>query len=278
MCRASFLYAFEQYKAWLFNPRILLIIYTVVFLNDSLTVKMLEICEETGYTLNLAEPLALILSKSVNAVIIPIVFLALSTDFPRNSDNLFSIYRMSRKGLVIGEIIFSVMSALTYVILLFLGTFLYCAGSCSAGNEWSEYTAVLFSEYPEIYRRNTSLFLTSATYMQGTPYEVIFHSTALMFLYTLFLSLVIMLFKQLRKKEFGVVIGIMLTLCGLATDSGASPIMWVFPITHTVYGWHFDIFMREQHFSLFGSYSYFAVLILAMLVTNLALSKKVNLP
>ena len=48
MCRASFLYAFEQYKAWLFNPRILLIIYTVVFLNDSLTVKMLEICEETG--------------------------------------------------------------------------------------------------------------------------------------------------------------------------------------------------------------------------------------
>ena len=70
----------------------------------------------------------------------------------------------------------------------------------------------------------------------------------------------------------------MLTLCGLATDSGASPIMWVFPITHTVYGWHFDIFMREQHFSLFGSYIYFAVLILAMLVTNLALSKKVNLP
>ena len=278
MRRASFLFAFEQYKASLFNPRILLIIYTVVFLNDSLTVKMLEICKETGYTLNIAEPLALILSKSVNAVIIPIIFLALSTDFPRNSDNLFSIYRMSRKGLVIGEIIFSAMSALTYVIILFLGTFLYCAGSCSAGNEWSEYTAVLFSEYPEIYRRNTSLFLTSATYMQGTPYEVIFHSTALMFLYTLFLSLVIILFKQLRKKEAGVVIGIMLTLCGLATDSGASPVMWVFPITHTVYGWHFDIFMREQHFSLLGSYIYFFVLICAALVTNLALSKKVNLP
>ena len=92
------------------------------------------------------------------------------------------------------------------------------------------------------------------------------------------MSLVIILFKQLRKKEAGVVIGIMLTLCGLATDSGASPVMWVFPITHTVYGWHFDIFMREQHFSLLGSYIYFFVLICAALVTNLALSKKVNLP
>lgn len=277
MRKSLLLYAYEQYRTWIFSPRILLILYTIVFLNDNLTVKMLEICRETGYSLNLAEPISLILSKSVNAVIIPLVFISLMTDFPRNEGSLFFVCRLTRTSLFLSQILFSIAASLTYIILLFIGTFLYCLGSCSFNNEWSGYTTELFLEYPEIYRENTSYFLTSATYMQGTPYKVMFHSTALLLLYTVLMSLIIMMFQFMHKKEAGVLICTVLTLCSLATDGGATAFTWIFPITHTVYGWHYDVFMRQPFFDLFGSYIYFAVLIVLLLSVNLILSRRVDL-
>lgn len=277
MLRSSFLFAWEQYKGWLLSPRILLAVYLVVFLNQSITAEMLSLCRETGYTVNIAEPLALIFSKSVYTVAVPIVFIALMTDFPKTEGSIFYVYRMSRRGWVFGELLFAVMSSLTYVFTLIMGTVLYCLGSCEFTNEWSDYTTKLYLEYPEIYARNTSLAVESSVYTQGKPVEVIVHSAVLIFFYVLILSLIIMLFKLLELRETGVVIGTAITLFGLASDSGASDIMWVFPITHTVFGWHYDAFFRKQFFTLTGSYIYLISLIFALLAVNLYVSKRVRL-
>lgn len=277
MLKSSFLFAWEQYKNWLISPRILAAVYLIVFLNQSVTVKMLELCRETGYKINIAEPLALILSKSVYTVAIPIVFIALMTDFPRTNGSIFYVYRMSRKSWIVGELLFAVISSLTYVFSLILGTLFYCLGKCSFDNEWSDYTTKMYIEYPQIYSRNTGLAVASSVYTQGKPLEVIAHSVVLIFLYVILLSLIIMLFKLLNRGGTGVIIGAAITLFGLAADSGASPIMWAFPITHTVFGWHYDSFLREQFFTLPGSYLYLIILILAMLAGNVIASKKVRL-
>lgn len=276
MVRSAFLFAREQYKSWLLSPRILLAVYITVFLNENITKKMLDICAEVGYKINLAEPLALIFSKSVYTVVIPIVFIALMTDFPKTEGSIFYVYRMSRKSWVLGELMFAAASALTYVLSLTAGTLLYCAGRCEFGNEWSDYTSKLYLEHPDIYAKSTSLAVESSVYTQGKPVEVILHSAALIFLYTMILSLIVMLFRQLSMKELGVIAGIALTLFGLATDSGASPMMWAFPITHTVFGWHYDRFFREQHFSLAGSYIYLGALLGVLIAANLIVSRKVR--
>lgn len=274
MVRSSFLFAWEQYKSWLISPRILLAVYITIFINENITQKMLAICGEVGYSINLAEPLALIFSKSVYTVIIPIVYIALMTDFPRTDGSIFYVYRMSRKSWVFGELMFAAASSLTYVLSLILGTLLYCAGKCRLNNEWSEYTTMLYLEHPDIYSKSTSLAVESSVYMQGKPVEVILHSVVLIFLYTMILSLIIMLFRQLSLHEAGLIAGTALTLFGLATDSGASPVMWAFPITHTVLGWHYDRFFREQHFTLTGSYIFLVALFAALVAANLIISKK----
>lgn len=276
MVRSSFLFAWEQYKSWLLSPRILLAVYITVFINENITKKMLAICTEVGYKINIVEPLALIFSKSIYTVVIPIVFIALMTDFPKTEGSIFYVYRMSRRSWVFGELLFAAASALTYVISLVVGTLLYCAGRCDFSNEWSDYTSKLYIEHPDIYSQSTSLAVESSVYMQGKPVEVILHSAALIFLYTMILCLIIMLFKQLSLKEFGIITGVALTLFGLATDSGASAAMWLFPITHTVFGWHFDRFFREQHFTLPGSYIYLGVLFFALVAANFIVSKKVR--
>lgn len=276
MVKSAFLFAWEQYKSWLISPRILLAVYITVFLNENITKNVLAVCNKVGYTINVAEPLALIFSKSVYTVAIPIVFIALMTDFPKTNGSIFYVYRMSRKSWVFGELIFAAASSLTYVLSLILGTMLYCTGKCSLVNEWSDYTTKLYIEHPEIYSKYTNLAVESSVYMQGKPVEVILHSAALIFLYTLILCLIIMLFKMLSFGDFGVVIGTALTLFGLASDSGASPIMWAFPITHTVFGWHFDQFFRKQFFTLTGSYIYLGLFFAVLLAANLIVSKKVR--
>lgn len=275
--RASLLFAWEQYKSWLISPRILLAVYITVFLNESITKGVLSICSETGYTVNIAEPLALIFSKSVYTVAVPIIFIALMTDFPRTAGSIFYVYRISRKSWIFGELIFAAASSLTYVFSLIGGTLLYCAGRCSLSNEWSGYTTKLYSEYPQIYARSTNLAVESSVYTQGKPVEIIFHSAFLIFLYTLILSLIIMLFKLLALGEAGVIVSAAVTLFGLASDSGASPMMWAFPITHTVFGWHYNSFFREQFFTLSGSYIYLTAIFCALLAANLIVSKKARL-
>lgn len=276
MVKSSFLFAWEQYKSWLISPRILLAVYITIFINENITKKMLAICTEVGYKINLAEPLALIFSKSIYTVIIPIVFIALMTDFPRTDGSVFYVYRMSRKSWVLGELIFAAASSLTYVLSLILGTLLYCAGKCDLSNAWSDFTNKLYLDYPDIYAQSTSLAVESSVYTQGRPVEVILHSAALIFLYTLILSLVIMLFKLLSIKEAGIISGIAITLFGLATDSGASKAMWVFPITHTVFGWHYDRFFRQQHFTIPGSYIYLGALLVTLVIGNFIVSNKVR--
>lgn len=276
MVKSSFLFAWEQYKSWLISPRILLAVYITIFINENITKKMLAICGEVGYKINLAEPLALIFSKSIYTVIIPVVFIALMTDFPKTEGSVFYVYRMSRKSWVLGELLFAAASSLTYVITLVLGTLLYCAGKCELTNTWSDFTTKLYLDYPDIYAQSTSLAVESSVYTQGKPVEVILHSAALIFLYTLILCLIIMLFKLLSFKEGGIITGIAITLFGLATDSGASKVMWAFPITHTVFGWHFDRFFRAQHFTIPGSYIYLGVLLVALIIVNFVVSNKVR--
>lgn len=277
MIRASFLFARRQYKSWLLNPRILLIVYLVVFLNQSVTVKMLSLCKETGYSLNIAEPLALMFSKNVFTVIIPVVFTALMSDFPKTEGSIFYICRMSRRGWILGELFFSVMSSLTYIFAMIFGTLLYCLGHCDFGSGWSDYTTKFYSEYPQIYIYNTTLMPEPSVYTQGKPMEVLIHSALLIFLYTLLVSQIIMLFKLLNAGEAGVMLSAALTCLGLASDSGASPVGWVFPITHTVFGWHYNSFFRKEFFPLAGSYIYLILLISLLLAANFSVSKKVRL-
>lgn len=277
MIRASLLFAGEQYKGWLLNPRILLIVYLIVFLNQSITVKMISLCKETGYGINIAEPLALIFSKNVFTVIIPVVFIALMSDFPKTHGKIFYICRMSRRGWIIGELIFSVMSSLTYIFAMIFGIFLFSVGSCSFSNEWSEYTTNFYIEYPKLYEQNTVLMLEPSVYTQGKPMEVLVHSVLLIFLYTLLISQIIMLFKLLNTGEAGVMLSAAITCMGLASDSGASPAGWFFPITHTVFGWHFNAFFRKEFFPLYGSYVYLTLLICLLLAANFTVSRRVRL-
>lgn len=276
MLKSSFLFAWEQYKSWLLNPRILLAVYLVVFLNQSITMKMVSLCAELSYRINIAEPLALIFSKSVYTVAIPIIFIALMTDFPKTGGSIFFVYRMSRKSWIFGELLFAMMSSLTYIFLLVFGTILCCLGYCDFSNEWSGFTTKMYLEHPQIYSQNTSLAVESSVYTQGKPLEVILHSALLIFLYIMLLALIIMLFRLLNRDVIGVIVGAAITLFGLASDSGASPIMWLFPITHTVFGWHFDGFFRKQFFTLAGSYIYLIILIVIMLAANLFTAKKVR--
>ncbi|MBD5104315.1 MAG: hypothetical protein HDT47_05580 [Ruminococcaceae bacterium] len=130
---------------------------------------------------------------------------------------------------------------------------------------------------PRQYIYNTTLMLEPSVYTQGKPMEVLLHSALLIFLYTLLVSQIIMLFKLLNTGETGVMLSAALTCLGLASDSGASPVRWIFPITHTVFGWHYDSFFRKEFFPLTGSYIYLILLISLLLAANFTVSKKVRL-
>ena len=71
-------------------------------------------------------------------MIMPIVFITLIGDFPKNDGNmLFCVQRTWRVNWLLGQMLFLVMSSLTFMLGVILSTFLAAAGHLQWSEQWS---------------------------------------------------------------------------------------------------------------------------------------------
>ena len=259
------------------KPKLLLIIFSVLFMIDSVAKPMKDLSIELGYRLNIAEPFIFVTSKGINLVIIPLIFIAIISDFPSfENSGYFSMIRNGRYAWYWGEVIFSIVVSLCYIIILFSAMAIYCADNSFIGNNRSDYTLKTYKEYPDVFLYGT-MFLDTSVYTQGTPIEILIQTLILLTLYIFILIQLMMFFKLIGKKSFGIIIAVGLTFVGLPSYATTSEIRWIFTITHTAYNWHFNEFFAQPYCKLSTSYIYFLTLIIFLVTANLLLTKKIRI-
>jgi hypothetical protein len=193
------------------------------------------------------------------------------------------LIRTGRVKWIFGEILFSLMSAVTYVGAIFVGITGYTLISNGyIGNYWSDYTLKFYYEHSEEYIKNANLFMTTSTYTQGKPFEIILTTLALLALYIFIMILILLAFQLSGHKILGLisVIGLTfigLTFIGLPADATNSVLRWIFPVTHISFGWHFNDFYAKSFCSLETSFLYFGILLILFLVLDIFLVKKAML-
>ena len=225
---------------------------------DSVAKPMKDLSIELGYKLNIAEPFIFVTSKGINLVIIPLIFIAIISDFPSfENSGYFSMIRNGRYAWYWGEVIFSIVVSLFYIIILFSAMAIYCADNSFIGNNWSDYTLKTYKEYPDVFLYGT-MFLDTSVYTQGTPIKILIQTLILLTIYIFILIQLMMFFKLIGKKSFGIIIAVGLTFVGLPSYATTSEIRWIFPITHTAYNWHFNEFFAEPYCKLSTSYIIFS--------------------
>lgn len=106
----------NEFISLIHKPKLLLVIASTIFMIDSVAKPMKDLSLELGYKLNFAEPFLFITSKGLNIVIIPLIFIAILSDFPSSENTGY--FPMIRNGRMIwywGEVLFSLATSIIYI-------------------------------------------------------------------------------------------------------------------------------------------------------------------
>lgn len=98
----------SEYIKWICSSRMLIFLCALIFIDQFAVKPLVEISKQTGVKLGLIEPFIAITNSDVLLMIMPIVFITLIGDFPKNDGNmLFCVQRTWRVNWLLGQIAFS---------------------------------------------------------------------------------------------------------------------------------------------------------------------------
>ena len=273
--RAILWHAGIEYRKFLNLKNVMIMIFSIVFLLENVVFKMAEISEETGLSMHFLEPMNLILENSMHSMTIPVIFVVLLSGFPdKSADGVFMMIRTGRSIWLIGELIYAVMAGLTYILIMTVLSMLSILHCGAFFSDWSLYMTMMSSNFPDVYNTNFNFFLSSGTVMHGHPIGVYIISVIMMLFYLIFMAQSLCVFKMTGFKRFGIYFCIVISILGACAISYIPGIEWYLPLSHAVFGIHYDSYYSEPIFPLIGSVLYFIILNSVLFLINGYLAKR----
>lgn len=121
------------------QSRSLLMLFFLVFSYETVLAPMRTLSSRTGFPVQWTEPFLLLCTRSTNIVLIPVIYTALLTKFPRCSTSYFQMIRLTKKRWLIGELLFLLIFAVFTVFVIFAGTLITMRGRITFSTDWSPY-------------------------------------------------------------------------------------------------------------------------------------------
>lgn len=264
-----------EYRKWFSLKKMLILLFSILFLGEYIFSDMARVAEETGLSINILEPMDLVLSFQFYMLVIPLIFIVLLSGFPdKSGGNIFVMMRATRRIWLAGQFLFGLLAGVTCLGSFFAASFLWIGRGAVWQNQWSGFMTDIYERFPEIYGQNDRLFLESGTMSHGTPVRVMIMGVLLMLAYLLVMLQILCLFRLMERRKLGLLIAMGITVLGATAVSYIKSLKWIFPLTHAIFGEHFDKFYAQPLVPLWISALYFTVLNVGLLFANLYLVKR----
>ena len=113
----------REYIEWITNPRMLMCVVLVVMVREIVLLPMRNLSMGMGQPINAMEPVIAVANSGVLLLLMPLVYLVIMADFPRVSGNTyFYLTRTGRINWIMGQIVFQIVSLLTYLLFVIIST------------------------------------------------------------------------------------------------------------------------------------------------------------
>ena len=253
----------------------IILLFSLIFIGEDVFGKMVKLSQETGVDMGPLEPFILINSYKIHAMLIPIVFIVIMSDFPTiDRSGFFAISRINRKIWFYGEQLYAAMVSVTIMLILFFGSFIWNHDFFLLKNRWSPYMTELYKDNYEKYEEDNQLFIRTETLSQGHPVEVFIISIVLMVLLLIMIALILAFFKMVYLKKLGIFISMIICVAGIRIDD---KFKWLFPINHSIFAEHFNVYLAKPKMPLIYSFLYFAIIIIALTGLDVMICKNFNI-
>lgn len=269
--------AHTEYVKWICNARMILMAVMLIFSYSFIIQPLKDHAGKMHSPLNALEPYIALINSDVLVIIVPAVFMALMSDFPRTDGNtLFFISRTGKINWLLGQVFMSIYAIITYMAVIFLGTFLPLCSSSFWANGWSLTVTDYGISFPEEYNSFACLLIKKNLYNQVSPFHAALEGTAFLVLYLFLLSLVMLLFRCIKLKIFGMLCAGAIIAFGGTLSLIKNSFMWVFPMAHTSIAMHFTEYYRKPVMEIWKSYVYFGVFSTVLLTFSFFTLKKIS--
>ncbi len=266
-----------EYYKWIINPRMIIAAAMILFIWNFAVFPLIDISKEMNSPLNFLEPFIAILNSRVLCLVTPSVFLFLISDYPRlDRNSLFSIHRIKRTEWVLGQFIFFILSAFTYLISIFIFSIIINLHNSFLANGWSLVITRYTTYYPEKSLSFAGKLITKELYNQISPYEAAITGFFLVLMYMVLLSMILLFFHILNLKKAGIASAVSIIAAGSALGIFKSPGMWFFPMAHTMIYLHYTQYLKKTIMKLQSSFFYFIIIIAILLFICLFSVKYTN--
>lgn len=271
--KTAFLCAKTDFCKWMFSPRMIILAALAVFVYVFAVEPLKANAELMGKPLNMLEPYIAALNSGSLLLIIPLGFLAVSSDFPKiDGSVMFGLIRTGRVNWFCGQIINLLMMSAAYLLFIFAASVIPAAGFW--GTDWSEVAIDFSTEFPEYSQNYGALLLPKNLFNHLSLAGAATQSTLFVFVYLILLGMIMMCFTIIGNKAVGVIICSSLITIGSALCSIRTGLMWALPMANSVIWLHYTEFRREPAYPIWCSWIYFAGIILFLLFFGLIRLKK----
>lgn len=264
-----------EYVKWLINPRIVIMLILYAFIYDYVIDELLKGAERMDSYVMLVEPFIAIANSELLVMVIPSVFLVLMSDFPKTDGNtMFYIQRVGKNNWILGQIVFGIMSAITYLTSVIIVSFVMIAHKGFLKNVWSPVVTQYVKNFPTETKAKIPSLINSKLYNNLTPLQAFLLTISLMLLYLVLMELLMLIGFSTGKRIVGMLIGYTIIAVGSSLVVLGVKSMWCFPTSHAIAWLHFDDVLRIQKFDIGYSYLYFLVIIAVMTILSLVCVKR----
>lgn len=264
-----------EFVGWITNPRVIILGILLIFIKTLAIDPLAARAEKFGDTMIIFEPFIAVGNSGALTLFMPLVFLALLSDYPKLGGNsLFSVSRTGKKNWLCGQILFLVMAIVTFLAAIFGASVLFSGGHF--GTEWSEAIRKYNALFPDEAASFDSRLLPSNLYNQIPMMTALWQTSALLAAYLLTLALVIYLLKILFNNSAGLAGAILVMVLGTATTSLYSPMKWAFPTANTIIWLHYTEILNAPIYPMWASFLYFGVLLALLVAANFFALKKLK--
>lgn len=259
--KGAFRAAFAEYKRWLCNPRILLLFILIIYARESVGMVLCEHAVKMGTELHWLEAYLALNNSSVAALIMPVFFLVLMSDFPvMEGSYLWFIYRAGKVKWIVIEMLFALFALLTVMFGMFVSSVLSCWGHIRFTGGWSDVVTRYYLAFPEDAMSGVAQLIQGDIYNQMTIGQAVFRSVTLTACMLLCYCAILLCGKIYGKKYLPLCICIVLMGLGFALKWMESKYVFLFPSAHALLSGHHDAYLRKPIVPYGMSYAYFLML------------------
>lgn len=259
------------------SSKVIILALFVIFINIQIIAPLRELSNLMGHKLSVFEPFAAIGNSGVVVLILPLFFITMMADFPREGEcQYFYRIRCSKRIWIVGQIVYAIESAVALTFFVLLASILLSLDFISWKSDYSYAVTRYVAVFPEHSGEYVVQLIPENLYNQISLSGAVIHTVLLLVLYFIMLAMFILVFSIIKKKIAGILVNGCLIIFGAVVCAGRMIYMWALPMAHTITWLHYAEYRSKPLFPIFYSYFYFGVINVVLIILAIAMSKHYN--